>query len=127
MSVIFDPSGALVVVTASVSGPNGALTLRMALDTGSTTTFVNTVPLVFLGYDVANATEQAQIATAGGMETAPCLLIDNIDALETTRRNFRVVCHTLPASTRVDGLLGLDFLRGKTLRIDFRDGEITLD
>ena len=37
-----------------------------------------------------------------------------------------LVCHTLPASAAVDGLLGLDFMRGKRLIIDFRTGIIDL-
>jgi hypothetical protein len=32
----------------------------------------------------------------------------------------------LPPGAGVDGLLGLDFLRGQSLTIDFRSGEITL-
>jgi hypothetical protein len=40
--------------------------------------------------------------------------------------DYPVVCHTLPAGTKVDGLLGLDFLRGQSLLIDFRAGEIML-
>jgi hypothetical protein len=33
---------------------------------------------------------------------------------------------TLPAATSVEGVLGLDFLRGRALNIDFRTGQITL-
>ena len=34
--------------------------------------------------------------------------------------------HTLPPSAGIDRLLGLDFLRGQQLGIDFREGVITL-
>ncbi len=37
-----------------------------------------------------------------------------------------IVCHTLPSSAVIDGLLGLDFLRGQSLTIDFRNGLLTL-
>ena len=40
--------------------------------------------------------------------------------------SFFLICHTLPASVSVDGLLGLDFLRGQRLTIDFRAGRIAL-
>jgi hypothetical protein len=33
----------------------------------------------------------------------------------------------LTATTAVDGVLGLDFFRGRRLSIDFRIGEITLE
>lgn len=37
------------------------------------------------------------------------------------------LCHDLPAEVRVDGLLGLDFLRGRRLTLDFRTGRLSLD
>ncbi len=126
MSVSFDPRGDLLVIDATLWGPNGIATLRMALDTGSTSTLVNMGPLVFLGYDPANSADRAEVATGSGVELAPRLVVNRIDALEQNRSNLRVICHTLPVSTRIDGLLGLDFLRGQALLIDFRKGEIAL-
>ncbi len=38
-----------------------------------------------------------------------------------------VLAHTLPPSAGVDGVLGLDFLRGQLLTIDFPNGRLTLD
>jgi hypothetical protein len=38
--------------------------------------------------------------------------------------NFPVLGHTLPPSAGVDGLLGLDFLRGQSLTLDFRSGHL---
>lgn len=49
-----------------------------------------------------------------------------ITALGQERTGFPVLCHTLPASAGVDGLLGLDFLRGQTLTVDLRSGMVTL-
>ena len=37
-----------------------------------------------------------------------------------------VLARDLPPTTSVEGLLGLDFLRGGVLTIDFIQGEITL-
>ena len=126
MSVPFDPQANLLVVDAILWGPNGAAKLRMALDTGSTSTLINAGPLVFLGYDPANSVDDARLATGSTVESVPCVTIDRIDDLEQSRRSLRVVCHTLPVSTRIDGLLGLDFLRGQMLVLDFRKGEVTL-
>jgi gag-polyprotein putative aspartyl protease len=126
MSVPFDPRLNLIVVDVILWGPNGAAKLRMALDTGSTSTLINAGPLVFLGYDPANSVDHAQLATGSTIEAVPCVTIDRIDALEQSRRSIRVVCHTLPVSTRIDGLLGLDFLRDHLLLLDFRKGEIAL-
>ena len=38
-----------------------------------------------------------------------------------------VVCHNLPPSITVDGVLGLDFFRGRRLVIDLYEGIITLE
>lgn len=126
MSVSFDPQGSLIIVTATLWGPNGNLKLRMALDTGSTSTLVNATPLSFLGYDITNTSDDAQLTTGSRVESVPCLVVDRIDALEQSRQKLRVVCHTLPVTTRIDGLLGLDFLRCQSLLLDFRRGELTL-
>ncbi|HEY3392306.1 MAG TPA: hypothetical protein VGK58_06350 [Lacipirellulaceae bacterium] len=84
MSVSFDPQGNLIVVEATLWGPNGTAVLRLALDTGSTSTLVNAGPLAFLGYDPANAADQAQLATGSRVELAPLIVIDRIDALDCT-------------------------------------------
>jgi hypothetical protein len=36
--------------------------------------------------------------------------------------NFQMLCHTLPPSATVDGLLGIDFFRGKRLIVDLQLG-----
>jgi predicted aspartyl protease len=126
MSVPFDPRLNLVVIDAILWGPNGTFKLRMSLDTGSTSTLVNAAPLTFLGYDPSSSTNRVRFATGSAVEAVPCITIDRIDALGQSRRDVRGVCHTLPVSTRIDGLLGLDFLRDRSLLLDFRKGEITL-
>ena len=36
---------------------------------------------------------------------------------ELSLQSFSLICHTLPPSVSVDGLLGLDFLRGQRLNL----------
>lgn len=42
-------------------------------------------------------------------------------------QGVEVVIHDMPEGSRIDGLLGLNFLRGKILKIDLKEGllEIT--
>jgi hypothetical protein len=56
----------------------------------------------------------------------PRLKLQKIAVLGQDRTDFEVLCHTLPASMTVDGVLGLDFLRGHVLTVDFKAGLITL-
>ena len=53
-------------------------------------------------------------------------IVLKIVAVGHVRSGFSVLGHTLPPSTGVDGLLGLDFFRGQNLTIDFRTGQVTL-
>jgi len=122
----FDPTGGLVVVQAEIFGPSGSIILRLALDTGATGTMINVAPLTAAGYDASLAPERIQVTTGSGVEFAPRIVAARIRALGQERSDFPVLAHTLPPSASVDGLLGLDFLRGQVVHIDFRRGSISL-
>jgi hypothetical protein len=70
--------------------------------------------------------DRVQITTASGIEFVPRLTVERIEALKQGRSPFQILCHTLPPTTLVDGVLGLDFLRGHRLVVDFRKARITL-
>lgn len=127
MTFKFDPRQGLVVVSAELFGPLGSGVLRLALDTGATTTMINVGHLVAVGYDPGLASDRVQVTTGSGMEFVPTLEVSRLDALGQTRTAFSVLSHTLPPSSGIDGLLGLDFLRDQSLTIDFRRGNIALD
>ena len=82
--------------------------------------------LVAVGYDPALAPTRVQVTTGSGVEYVPRLTLSRILALGQERVDFAVLGHTLPPSAGVDGLLGLDFLRGQSLTVDFRTGHVTL-
>lgn len=126
MSLRFDPRHGLVVVPAELEGTSGTVVLRLALDTGASRTLVNVAPLLAIGYDPALAPERVQVTTGSGVEFAPRLTLSRIRSLGRERADFPVLCHTLPPSATVDGLLGLDFFRGHVLHLDFRDDRVTL-
>jgi predicted aspartyl protease len=126
VSFRFDPQQGLIIVNAELSGPSGSAVLRLALDSGATGTVVNVGMLVAIGYDPALIPTRVQITTGSGIEFVPRVILDKINALGHERSRFPVLGHTLPPSTGVDGLLGLDFFRGQSLTIDFRAGQVTL-
>lgn len=82
--------------------------------------------LVAIGYDPALLPDRIQVTTGSGVVFAPGVTLDKIAALGQERRDFPVLGHTLPPSAGVDGLLGLDFFRGQSLTIDFRNGRLTV-
>ena len=127
MSPVFDPHEGLIIVHAEIVGISGTAILRLALDTGATTTLINSGMLVSIGYDPALSSDRVQITTGSGVEFVPRLIVKRLIVLGSEQTDFSVLCHTLPPSAGVDGLLGLDFLRGNTLRVDFKEGAITLE
>ncbi len=127
MSAAFDPHQGLIIVNAEVAGESGSALLRLALDTGATTTLINAGMLLSLGYDPALSSDRVQITTGSGVEFVPRLTLRSLTALGRQRADFPILCHTLPPSSGVDGLLGLDFFREGKLGIDFMGGEITVE
>ncbi len=126
MSFSFDAQRGLVIVRAELEGPSGSVILRLALDTGATGTMVNVGMLVSIGYDLSLVANRIQVTTGRGVEYVPRIVLSKITALGQERMDFPVLCHTLPPSASIDGLLGLDFLRGQRVTIDFLQGQILL-
>ena len=122
----FDPRQGLVIVPTRLWGPSGDTVARLALDTGATRSVVSAAILVGVGYDPATIHGRVRISTASGVEFAAALPVEKIEALGLVRTPFLILCHTLPPSTSVDGLLGLDFLRSCQLAIDFREGVLSI-
>jgi len=117
----------LIVVRAELTGPTGSGILQLALDTGATSTLINVAMLVAIGYDPALTTERVKVTTGSGVEFAPRVELQRLTALRQERYGREVLGHTLPPSTGVDGLLGLDFFRGLRLNVDFRTGHLRID
>ena len=126
MNFVFDPRRGLIVVSAEIWGPSSSGVLQLALDTGATLTAVSGGMLIAIGYHPGSNAERVQITTESGVEFAPRIILDRVSSLGQERIGFPVLGHTLPPSASVDGLLGLDFLRGLNLAIDFRAGLLSL-
>ena len=126
MSQRFDLQERLIIVPARISGPAGDTIVRLALDTGASSTLVNTEVMVLLGYDPAAAPDRIEVTTGSGIEFCARLSVERMEAVERILGPFPILCHTLPPSAQIDGLLGLDFFRGCYLGIDLRSGEITV-
>ena len=126
MNFPFEPDKNLIIVPTHLIGPAGETVAMLALDTGASYTLVNQDVLEWIGYDPSSLEKQIQITTGSGVERVPRLPIRKIEALGQIRENVDVICHTLPKTATIDGVLGLNFLRGLKLTLDFRAGLITL-
>ncbi len=127
MILPFDPQGHVIIVPTRVSSPDAEFILRFLLDTGATTSMLNWHTAVKLGYEPNAISARMQVATASGVESVSRITVEKLFALGLERRNFPVLCHPLPPSADIDGVLGLDFFRGQRLTLDFRVGLVMLD
>lgn len=124
----FDPEQAAIELFVTLKNKGETKRLLMVLDTGST---FCTIP-----WQVAEALkigeemyrEKTEIFTACGIESVPLIKLESLSVEGEEIKNAEVVVHDLPQKSRVDGLLGLSFLRNFILKIDFKNGllEITL-
>ena len=113
------------MVEAEVTGPVRSMSVQLILDTGATTSVLSEAILRTLGYDLGNVTDRVQMTTGSKVTSVPRVVLTRFTALGTHRFGFPVLAHTLPVSNSINGLLGLDFLRGGLLTIDFRSRRIS--
>ena len=111
---------------ARATGPHQSRDLRLVLDTGATSTMIHLPVLLTLGFDPDRDGRPVRITTASSVEPATRIILTRMFTLGQNRIGFPVIAHTLPDTTLVDGLLGLDFFQGHILTLDFQVGSITL-
>ena len=127
MRTSFDLTQRLIVFPVNIHGPNGSGVAHLALDTGSTETTISRRALLAVGINPARMSKgSVPVITGNGIISVPLVTLDKLDALGQERTGFTVQAHTLPPSLPIDGLLGLDFIRGGRLVVDFRTGRIRL-
>jgi hypothetical protein len=126
LNFLFNSSTGPIAIDASLSGPTGQADLRLILDTGATTSLIRSTILIAVGCDPDASPDRLQVAMGGGIQLIPRVVLNRLSALGQHRLGFPVLSHSILPAAGIDGLLGLDFLRGTILTIDFRAGRITL-
>ena len=129
MQFRFDPAAPAIVVFAVLQGrmPDQRRRLRLALDTGATYTMIPWEIARAIGYHPERSRRQVQLLTASGLVYAPLVTLGEVRALGQSVKNLDALVHDLPPAGRVDGLLGLNFLRHFKLTLDFLNGLLTLE
>lgn len=122
----FDPSLSVVLVKATITG-RYSQTVHVALNTGATYTMIPWKIAEALGYAPEVAEDRIHITTASGTEKVPLINVDSFAVSTAKVSNLKVAVHDLPEKSRIDGLLGINFLRSFHLSLDFHEGIIELD
>jgi hypothetical protein len=126
MTTSFDPAGASVRVECYVTGPLRTLKAVLILDTGASVTVLRSRFLASLGLTPAANAPRRRLRSATGGGSAPTVVLRQLLALGVTRADFPVAAYDPPPPVTADGLLGLDFLRGRVLTLDFARGRVGL-
>jgi hypothetical protein len=127
MILPFDPRKGHILIPTHIYGPDGDAIALLALDTGATQSMVGPDIGRILVRDLASIPKETKITTASSEEQTAEIMATSIEALGLERHRFPILCLELPSSVEVDGVLGLDFFRGRKLTLDFRSGWVTLE
>jgi len=104
--------------------------LTLALDTGATNTIIDLNLLLIAGYELKQAQRVVEFETAKGPIEAYVFRIAYLTALGITKTDFTVCAYDFLSNrifTRIDGVLGLDFLRDHVLTLNFKVFEILIE
>jgi predicted aspartyl protease len=117
--------GSLLCVKASVQGRNNKIAvLRLLIDTGSGHTILPTRPLEPLGYTPTPAIQTHKLITASGIVFAPQIQVQSFNCCGLAIPNFPVLLYDLPTASRLDGIIGMDFLAQNRIFIATGEAEI---
>ncbi len=108
----------LIIVSISV---DNKFDLKMVLDTGASHTTIDSNALYLSGYDLKDSTGVVDIETANGIIETELFEVKSFRSLGIEKRQFSIQVYDFLAHgiySDYNGLLGLDFLEGKTFCIN---------
>jgi hypothetical protein len=117
----------VIIVTAHIED---RYRLRLALDTAASHTTVDANVLLMLGYNLQNPKGQSFVETSNGVIPVEDHLLKKLTCLDIERTDFVIQVYDFLAhgvTSDYDGVLGIDFLKGRKICIDFVNGIITIN
>ena len=96
----------------------------LALDTGATHTVVDLTVMLMNGFSVKDATRMVEFETAKGVVGAYVFKVAELKVLGLTCKNIEIASYDFIGNNvilDIDGVLGLDLLKGSIITIDFRN------
>lgn len=128
MEYKFDPEEPVIVLTVTLKSEYGEKKkIEMALDTGATYILIPWDIAEALGYEPAYSKQKINLTTASGNEKSPLITVDCVSVLGKEVKNVQCIVHDLPEASRIDGLLGLSFLRWFKVCLDFKNGVLEIE
>lgn len=121
-----EPESGLIIVSIEI---DRKYELKMVLDTGCTNTTIDSNALHLLGYNLTDTIGTVEIETANGIITTEVFEVSFFTSLGLTKDDFQIQVYDFLAHgifSDYNGLLGLDFLEGKTFCVDTVQNIITI-
>jgi hypothetical protein len=116
----------VIIVTAHIEN---RYRLRLALDTAASHTTVDANVLLMLSYNLHNPQAESFVETSNGVIAVEDHLLKKLTCLGIDRVDFTIQVYDFLAhgvTSDYDGVLGLDFLRGRKICIDFANSLISI-
>ncbi len=121
----FDPKVDSIVLWATAKHRK-AYQVTLVLDLGASYTQLPRRVIEAIGCRIPKRAKRIKVVTAGGVKRAPLIRLKQLTALRCSVNNLDVLCLDLPPEAKVDGLLGLNFLRHFNLYLKFKEGIIEI-
>jgi predicted aspartyl protease len=107
----------------------GSSDFTLALDTGATHTVIDLTIMLMNGFTLKNAIRTVEFETAKGIISAYVFNVKQLKVLGLIRQNIEIASYDFMGNNvmlDIDGVLGLDFLKGTELSISFKNFTISL-
>ncbi|MCW3107203.1 MAG: hypothetical protein JWQ09_1709 [Segetibacter sp.] len=117
----------IIIVNASIEGK---FKFRLALDTASTHTTIDSNVLYFSGYELKNSKGEQEIETSNGIIIVEIYKINQLECLGIIKSDFEIQVYDFLAhgiTSDYDGVVGLDFLKEHKFCIDIINREVSID
>ena len=101
-AVSFNKKEGLIIVPVTVKKGNEIQEYEFAVDTGATTTLVDSDVLHRMGYAPSDSTGTSHTVTASKTEIVHEYSLDNMMSLGIIKRNFKVIARSLPIGLGID-------------------------
>jgi clan AA aspartic protease (TIGR02281 family) len=98
--------------------------VSLLIDTGASYTIISWGTLLSLGLDPTASSMRKPVTTANGVVWMPEVEIEEFDTLGQSVESLRVLAHTIPLGSHVNGVLGMDFLRQFEFKLNLKQSVI---
>ncbi len=126
-TIRFDPSHGVVVAEAMIRGPVASRKILVAIDTGAAYCVIPPEYALAIGIQPGLNPRMVSITTASGVLHVPVVEMPRIAVGPVEAQEVSCALHSLPASSRIDGLIGISFLRRFQVFLDFEAGVLKME